>query len=159
MLAIRLQRTGRSGHAQYRMIVQDSRRTPTSGKIVTSLGSYDPHAKTLSIDTERATHFLNNGAQPSPRVVSLLSKEGVKMPSWVKVKSTDRTRSIKNLEKLRKNQPAAEVVEEVIEEPAVEEPVVEEPVVEEVAAEEPAVAEEVVAEAAPAEEPAEKPAA
>lgn len=156
MLAIRLQRTGRSGHAQYRMIVQDSRRTPTSGKIVTSLGSYDPHAKTLSIDTERATHFLNNGAQPSPRVVSLLSKEGVKMPSWVKVKSTDRTRSIKNLEKLRKNQPAEEVVAEV-EEPAVEAPA-EEPVVEEVAAEEPA-AEEVVAEAAPAEEPAEKPAA
>ncbi len=151
MLAIRLQRTGRSGHAQYRMIVQDSRRTPTSGKIVTSLGSYDPHAKTLSIDTERATHFLNNGAQPSPRVVSLLSKEGVKMPAWVKVKSTDRTRSIKNLEKLRKNQPAEEVVAEV-EEPAVEAPT-EEAVVEEVATEEPAT-EEVVVEEAPAEKPA-----
>ena len=28
MLVIRLQRTGRKGHAQFRVVVQDSRRTP-----------------------------------------------------------------------------------------------------------------------------------
>jgi ribosomal protein S16 len=137
------------------MIVQDSRRTPTSGKIVTSLGSYDPHAKTLSIDTERATQFLNNGAQPSPRVVSLLSKEGVKMPSWVKVKATDRTRSIKNLDKLRKNQPVV-AAEEAIAEDIVEEVVAEE-AAEEVLAEE--IVEEAVAEEVVAETAVEKPAA
>ena len=30
MLVIRLQRTGRKGHAMFRIVVQDSRRTPTS---------------------------------------------------------------------------------------------------------------------------------
>ena len=34
MLAIRMQRTGRKGHAQFRVIVQESRRTPTSGNVV-----------------------------------------------------------------------------------------------------------------------------
>lgn len=105
MLAIRLQRTGRSGHAQYRMVVQDSRRTPTSGKIVTALGSYNPHAKTLILDKEKATTFLNNGAQPSPRVAVLLAGEGIKMPTWVKT-PTKKDRTTKRPDQLRSNRPA-----------------------------------------------------
>ena len=139
MLAIRLQRTGRSGHAQYRMVVQDSRRTPSSGNIVAALGSYNPHAKTLILDKEKAATFLNNGAQPSPRVVVLLTSEGIKMPSWVKA-ATKKDRTTKRPDQLRSNRPAVEVapVEEVVadETPEVEEvaPVAEE-AVEEVAAE------------------------
>ena len=111
MLAIRLQRTGRKGHAQFRMIVQESRRTPTSGNIVAALGNYDPHTKVVNIDTEKAATYLNNGAQPSPRVAVLLQKEGVTMPSWVKIVDNHK-RSIKNTEKLRRNQPKEEVVAE-----------------------------------------------
>lgn len=117
MLAIRMQRTGRKGHAQFRMVVQDSRRTPSSGNIVASLGSYNPHTKVAKLDIEKASTFLNNGAQPSDRVAALLQKEGVKMPSWVVVR-TNKERTIRNSDKLRKNQPATEVVEE----PAVEAP-------------------------------------
>ena len=84
MLVIRLQRTGRKGHAQFRVVVQDSRRTPTSGKIVAQVGTYDPHTKTLNLDKERAQHYLNHGAQPSDRVVLILKKEGVKLPTWVR---------------------------------------------------------------------------
>ena len=84
MLVIRLQRTGRKGHAQFRVVVQDSRRTPTSGKIVAQLGTYDPHAKTITLDKERAQHYLNNGAQPSDRVIFVFEKEGIKLPTWVK---------------------------------------------------------------------------
>jgi small subunit ribosomal protein S16 len=40
-----MQRTGRRGHAMFRVIVQDSHRSPTSGKVVAFLGSYDPHTK------------------------------------------------------------------------------------------------------------------
>ena len=85
MLAIRMQRTGRKGHAMFRMVVQDARRTPTSGKIVAFLGSYDPHSKTVSIDQEKASFYLNNGAHPSPRASTLLKSEKVKLPSWVEI--------------------------------------------------------------------------
>ena len=112
MLVIRLQRVGRKGHAQFRVVVQDSRRTPTSGKIVAQLGTYDPHAKTINLNAEKAAFYLEHGAQPSPRVVKLLSENGVKMPAWVKVSSTTHKKEIRNPEKLRKNQPKEEVAEE-----------------------------------------------
>lgn len=130
MLAIRLQRTGRKGHAQFRIIVQDAHRSPSSGKVVKFLGSYDPHTKKVILDKEKAEHFLTHGAQPSPRVAYILSKEGVKLPDWVKL-DTDKTKSIKNTEKLRRNRPAEET-----EAPAAEEPAKEETVEETVEAEE-----------------------
>jgi small subunit ribosomal protein S16 len=104
MLAIRMQRTGRKGHAMFRVIVQEARLTPTSGKVVAQLGSYDPHAKTAVLDKEKAAEFLKNGAQPSDRAALLLKKEGVKLPSWVSV-DTKKAGKLKHGEKLRKNQP------------------------------------------------------
>lgn len=56
MLVIRLQRTGRKGHAQFRVVVQDSRRTPSSGRVVALLGSYNPHSYS-SIIPEQTTAF------------------------------------------------------------------------------------------------------
>jgi len=108
MLAIRMQRTGRKGHPMYRVIVQDSHRQPTSGRIVANLGSYNPHTKETTLDKEQAAVFLKNGAQPSDRVVHLLRKEKVALPEWVKVTSVKKQKSIKNVEKLRRNQPAEE---------------------------------------------------
>lgn len=107
MLAIRLQRTGRKGYAQYRVIVQDAHRSPSSGRVVAYLGSYDPHTKSVSLKKEDAQKFLDNGAQPSERVVSILKSEGVKLPKWVKT-SEPKERTTRNPEKLRKNQPAEE---------------------------------------------------
>lgn len=104
MLAIRLQRRGRKGHAQFRVIVQDSRHSPKSEKVVASLGSYDPHTKTSTLDTEKAEFYLKHGAQPSNRVVRILTDEKVKLPEWVKLDTTG-AGTIKNPEKLRKNQP------------------------------------------------------
>lgn len=119
MLAIRMQRTGRKGHAQFRVIVQDARRTPTSGKVVVQLGSYNPHTKTLQVDKDKASFYLSHGAQPSDRVARLLKAEGVKLPTWVKV-SGDRERTVRNPEKRRSTRPAdadkpaeAEAVEEI----------------------------------------------
>jgi small subunit ribosomal protein S16 len=106
MLAIRLQRTGRHGHAHFRMIVQDSRFSPKSGRVVAFLGNYNPHTKEAKIDTEKATSFLSNGAQPSERAAKLLQKEGVKLPDWVKL-DEPKKRDIRNPEKLRRNQSAS----------------------------------------------------
>jgi small subunit ribosomal protein S16 len=117
MLVIRMQRTGRKGHAQFRVVVQDSRRTPTSGKIVASLGSYNPHTKTAQIDTAKAATYLQNGAQPSARVARLLKVEGVKLPKWVN-EAGKKEGKLRNPEKLRRNQPKEEAVEATAEEPA-----------------------------------------
>lgn len=115
MLAIRMQRTGRKGHAHFRVVVQDSRLTPTSGRVVAGLGSYDPHTKEAKIDLEKAELYLKNGAQPSGRVAQLLKKEGVKLPDWVVLADSKKT-AVKHADKLRKNQPVEEVVaEEVVE--------------------------------------------
>ena len=122
MLVIRLQRTGRHGHATYRMVVQDSRWSPKSGKVVSLLGNYDPHAKTAVFDKDKAASFLKNGAQPSERVARLLKTEGVKLPSWVP-KPTKKAGKVRNPEKLAGTAPAAKP--ETAEAPAAEKPKVE----------------------------------
>jgi small subunit ribosomal protein S16 len=131
MLAIRMQRTGRKGHAMFRVVVQDSRRTPTSGRIVAQLGSYDPHGKAIIIDKERAGFYLQHGAQPSDRVARLLKSEGVDLPAWVSL-PTNKQRTVRHADKRRSTTPvvpveevAAAEVEEVIP-PEVEAPAVEE---------------------------------
>src|ERR1700757_1211337 len=98
MLVIRMQRTGRKGHAMFRVIVQDAQRTPTSGKVVARIGSFDPHAKTVSLDKEKAAFYLEHGAQPSDRVARLLKDEGVKLPDWVK-SVTSKERTVRNPDK------------------------------------------------------------
>ena len=131
MLAIRMQRTGRKGHAMFRVVVQDSRLTPTSGRVVALLGSYDPHAKTSTLVKDKAEYYLSNGAQPSPRVVRLLEAEGVNLPAWVK-KPAQKSSSIRNADKLRRNQPKETPKEtsEAVAEAPTEEPVAEAPATE-----------------------------
>lgn len=120
MLTIRMQRLGRKGHPTYRVVVQDSRQTPTSGKYVALLGSYDPHAKTNTLVKEKAQFYLDNGARPSERVVRLFQAEGITLPAWVKTETSEKTRGIRNPDKLRKNRPA-EPEAPVEEAPAAEE--------------------------------------
>ena len=160
MLAIRLQRLGRKGYPVYRVAVQEAQRHPSSGRVVAYVGTYNPHTKEVNLQKETAQKYLDNGAQPTPRVVKLLKAEGVKLPKWVKEPVADKQKSIKNVEKLRKNRPAEEV-EEVAEVPAeapVETPAevtVEESAEEAAPAAEEAPAEEVASDEAPAEEKAE----
>jgi len=112
MLAIRLQRVGRKGLPIYRIAVQESQRHPSSGRVVAYVGTYNPHTKEVNINDEKVQPFLDNGAQPTPRVVRLLKETKVKLPTWVKNIDDDKKKSIKNTEKLRKNQPKEEVVAE-----------------------------------------------
>jgi small subunit ribosomal protein S16 len=147
-----MQRTGRKGAAQFRVVVQDSRRTPTSGNIIALVGHYDPHAKTTTIDKEKITFYLSNGAQPSDRVIRILQHEKVEIPKWVKL-PTNKTASVKNQDKLRKNRPKEEVIVEdkVVEEVA--EAVAEAEISKEVDAVIETEAAEVAVEEAQAEEP------
>lgn len=116
MLAIRLQRVGRKGYPMYRLAVQEAQRHPSSGRVVSYVGSYNPHTKETNVQVESAQKYLNNGAQPTPRVVKLLKEAGVTLPKWVEQPATDKTKAIRHGEKLRKNQPKAEPVSEPAEE-------------------------------------------
>ena len=107
MVSLRLQRTGRRHHAQFRLVVQDSRRAPMSGRAIANLGFYNPHTKQHGIDLKKVAFYLENGAQPSSRVVKFLLDQKVDLPAWVK-QPTVRTRTIKHPDKLRRNRPAPE---------------------------------------------------
>lgn len=131
MLAIRLQRLGRKGYPVYRIAVQESQRHPSSGRVVAYVGSYNPHTKEVNVQNDLAQKYLDNGAQPTPRVVKLLKEAGVTLPKWVKESASDKQKSIRHADKLRKNQPKEEPVAE---EPAAE-PVADEPATEEAPAE------------------------
>lgn len=75
---IRLQRHGRKSAPFYRIVVTD-RRAPRDGRFIENIGTYNPmtNPATISLNFERALHWVNVGAQPSDTVRSILSKEGV----------------------------------------------------------------------------------
>lgn len=106
MLAIRLQRLGRKGYPTYRVAVQESHRHPSSGRVVAYVGSFNPHTKETTLDLEKVEFYLKNGAQPTPRVVKILSEQKVKLPDWVVKHSGDKKAAIKKADKLRKNSSA-----------------------------------------------------
>lgn len=79
MVKIRLMRTGSKRNPHYRMVVVDARKKRSSD-FLEQLGHYDPRETTdpaLRIDTERASHWLSVGAQPSETVLRLLESHGV----------------------------------------------------------------------------------
>lgn len=80
---IRLKRVGRRHVSAYRICVADQH-TPRDGRVIEEIGSYTPMAPTpdrqLSVDKDRAAHWLSVGAQPSETVRSLLKKAGVPLP-------------------------------------------------------------------------------
>lgn len=75
MLKIRLRRMGSRHRPFYRVVVSDSRQTPT-GRPVEEIGHYDPRTEppTVQIRSERVEHWVQNGARVSPAVKKLLSR-------------------------------------------------------------------------------------
>lgn len=123
MLAIRLQRLGRKALPIYRLAVQESRRHPSSGRVVAYVGNFNPHTKDVTLDKEKVEFYLKNGARPTPRVVRILAEQKVELPAWVKTVNSDKSGKIRHPEKLRKNQPKEEAPAEApAEEAAAEKP-------------------------------------
>ena len=78
MLRIRLSRVGKKGHPSYRIVVADIK-APRDGAYLEWIGNYDPMADppAITIKPDRATHWLNLGAQPSDPVLRILDKNGI----------------------------------------------------------------------------------
>jgi len=75
---IRLRRTGRKKQPMYRIVVADSR-SPRDGKFIEIIGQYAPRQgeQAINLKTDRVAYWMDNGAQPSDTVRSLLRKAGV----------------------------------------------------------------------------------
>ncbi len=81
-LSIRLSRGGSKKRPYYRIVVADAR-SPRDGKFLEKIGTYNPllvkdDEKRIVLDTERAKHWLANGAQPTDRVARFLDVTGVR---------------------------------------------------------------------------------
>lgn len=75
---MRLKRMGAKKAPFYRVVVADSR-SPRDGKIIESIGTYNPLVTPaeVKIDEELALNWLNNGAIPTDTVKNLLSRQGI----------------------------------------------------------------------------------
>lgn len=75
MVVIRLSRGGAKKRPFYHVIVADKRRS-RDGRFIERIGHFNPIAsgkeKGLSLNLERAEHWISQGAQPSDRVKSLI---------------------------------------------------------------------------------------
>ena len=72
---IRLTRMGKKKNPFYRVVVADER-ARRDGAPIDEIGYYDPmtNPANVKIDADKATKWLNNGAQPTDTVRSLLKK-------------------------------------------------------------------------------------
>ena len=75
---IRLTRMGKKKNPFYRIVVADER-SRRDGAPIEEIGYYDPmtNPATVKIDAEKATKWINNGAQPTDTVRSLLKKNDI----------------------------------------------------------------------------------
>ena len=75
---MRLRRMGAKKAPFYRVVVADER-SPRDGKCIDEIGYYNPltNPAEVKIDAEKAEKWLNNGAQPTETVKSLLKKSGI----------------------------------------------------------------------------------
>ena len=74
---LRLMRMGKTKQPTYRVVAADSH-SPRNGRFIEIIGTYEPRIdpSRINIDTERAVHWLKNGAQPTERVEKLLKITG-----------------------------------------------------------------------------------
>jgi small subunit ribosomal protein S16 len=75
---LRLRRMGRKKRPFYRIVAADQR-SPRDGRFIEVLGIYDPlqNPHKVEVNEERITYWLDQGAQPSDTVRSLLSQRGI----------------------------------------------------------------------------------
>ena len=75
---IRLKRLGAKKTPFYRVVVADER-SPRDGKFIEEIGYYNPltNPAEIKIDADKATKWINNGAQPTETVRTLLKKSEI----------------------------------------------------------------------------------
>ena len=75
---LRLKRMGSKQKPFYRIVAADAR-SPRDGRFIETVGTYNPlkNPTEIKVDEEKALTWLNNGAQPSDTVRSILTESGI----------------------------------------------------------------------------------
>ncbi len=75
---LRLKRMGAKQKPFYRIVAADSR-SPRDGRFIETVGTYNPvlNPAEVKIDKEIALKWLNNGAEPTDTVRTILKNEGI----------------------------------------------------------------------------------
>jgi len=75
---IRLSRFGKRKKPFYRVVVIESSKA-RNGRVVESIGTYDPLKKPaeIKLDADRVKYWMGNGAQPSDTVRSFLKQQKI----------------------------------------------------------------------------------
>ncbi len=75
---LRLRRMGKKKQPIYKVVAADSR-SPRDGKFLEAIGLYNPltNPHTIDLKEDRILYWLNNGAQPTDTVKSLLRQKGI----------------------------------------------------------------------------------
>lgn len=78
MVKVRLKRMGTKKKPFYRIVITDSR-FPRDGRFIESVGTYDPRKQPseVTLKEDRIRYWLDNGAQPSDTVRSILIKNDI----------------------------------------------------------------------------------
>jgi len=82
---IRLTRLGDKGSPFYRVVVADSR-SPRDGKVIASLGTFDPLKNDIKLDKDATLDWLSKGALPTDTAKSVLIKAEIIKPDKPKTK-------------------------------------------------------------------------
>ena len=126
-LRIRLSRGGAKKRPFYRIVIADSR-SPRDGRFIEKIGTYNPmlqkeNPARVSIDIDRAKHWLGVGALPSERVAKFLANvDLIKIPER-REQTKQQLPKKKAQERLEAEKEALAAKEAVVDEPAVEEEV------------------------------------
>ncbi|OHV18573.1 30S ribosomal protein S16 [Rhizobium sp. RMa-01] len=80
-LKIRLARGGSKKRPYYHVVLADAR-SPRDGRFLENLGSWNPmlakdDEKRVQLNAERIKHWIENGAQPTDRILRFLDEAGV----------------------------------------------------------------------------------
>src|ERR1700760_461901 len=81
-VSIRLSRGGAKKRPYYRIVVADSRNA-RDGRFIEKVGTYNPllakdSPERVKLDTDRISHWLSVGAQPSDRVLRFLDAAAIR---------------------------------------------------------------------------------
>src|ERR671927_1276252 len=81
-VSIRLSRGGAKKRPYYRIVVADSRNS-RDGRFIEKVGTYNPllakdSPERVKLDSDRISHWLSVGAQPSDRVLRFLDAAGIR---------------------------------------------------------------------------------
>ncbi len=77
---LRLRRMGKKKQPIYKIVAADAR-SPRDGKFLEAVGIYNPltNPHTIDLKEDRINYWLDNGAQPTDTVNSLLKQKGINL--------------------------------------------------------------------------------